>query len=71
MKISTALSDLCDVVINETKPRKGCFVIRIEGNESPVVELLNLNRPFSQLKALDLEEVIQSIRQQLLALSSS
>jgi hypothetical protein len=45
-------------------------VIQIEGNETPVIELLNLPRPFTQLKALDLDEVIQTLREQLLLTSS-
>ena len=61
LKIKSALSET-NVLINETKPRKGSFVITIEGESTPVIELLNLNRPFTKLKELNIEEVIERIR---------
>jgi hypothetical protein len=41
----------------------GCiqFVVRVEGAEEPLVELLDMPRPFSRLKALDLDEIISEI----------
>ena len=66
MKIKNALDDVADIVLNEMKPRKGSFVVQIEGKEEqPVIELLSLARPFTKLKELDMDEVIQTIRDQL------
>lgn len=66
MKIKNALNDIAEVTINETKPRKGSFVVQIEGEEDqPVIEFLNLTRPFTKLKELDLDEAIQTIRDRL------
>ena len=46
------------VVLNEEKPRKGAFVVTIaEPVPAIVLELLNLQRPFPKLKALDIDEV--------------
>ena len=47
--------------MNETKPRKGCFVVSIktpDKEDKIIIELLDLQRPFSLLKALDVEAVI-------------
>jgi hypothetical protein len=61
-KIEKALKEKgYTITINPTKPRKGCFVIKKEGKEKPVVELLSLPRPFTKLRELDLEEVIDKI----------
>eukprot|EP00981_Chlorochromonas_danica_P010852 scaffold3475_cov173-Ochromonas_danica.AAC.7 len=56
------------VVINEEKPRKGSFVIRVKGSEEegggevkPIVELLDLKRPFKPLRELDIDALIQTI----------
>jgi hypothetical protein len=49
------------VTMNPTKPRKGAFVITEEGNETPFVELLNLARPFTKLRELDVDEVVAQI----------
>lgn len=65
MKVYNALNNQYDVIINENKPRKGCFVIQIEGQTSPIIELLNMSRPFTKLKELDMDDVIQSIQNQL------
>jgi hypothetical protein len=34
------------------------FVVKVDGAEAPLVELLNMPRPFMQLKALDLDDII-------------
>jgi hypothetical protein len=49
------------VTINSEKPRKGSFVVRIEGQLNPVVELLDMPRPFTDLKALNMDDLIASI----------
>lgn len=49
----------CDaeVEINKTKPTRGNFVVRVEGKEEPVLELLGMKRPFTALKALDMDDI--------------
>ena len=49
------------VEINKEKPGKGNFVVRIEGKEEPILELLAMKRPFAALKALDMEDIGKSI----------
>ena len=46
-----------DVVINKEKPSKGNFVVRLEGKEEPILELLGMKRPFAALKALDMDDI--------------
>ena len=46
-----------DVVINKEKPGKGNFVVRLEGKEEPILELLGMKRPFAALKALDMDDI--------------
>ena len=46
-----------DVVINKEKPGKGTFVVRLEGKEEPILELLGMKRPFAALKALDMDDI--------------
>jgi translation initiation factor 1 (eIF-1/SUI1) len=53
------------VVINDEKPRKGAFVVTVSGVKEPIVELLDLKRPFGPLKALDMEEVLQNVLKHL------
>ena len=48
------------VAINPEKPRKGCFEVRIDGQE-PLLSLLDMKRPFPALKALDMDEVGKTI----------
>ena len=49
------------VRINEEKPRKGAFVISMEGKDKPILEMLGLIRPFPTLKALDMDEVVEDV----------
>jgi len=61
-KVEKALKDAgYAVIINGEKPRKGAFVITIEGQSKPIVKLLDMPRPFNKLKALDIDEIVQSI----------
>jgi hypothetical protein len=53
------VGDKASVLVNAEKPGKGNFVVRVYGK--PVVELLGLNRPFPRLKALNMEEVSNSV----------
>ncbi len=45
------------VLVNEAKPRKGSFVVTLDGAPKPAIELLNLQRPFTKLRELNLDEV--------------
>eukprot|EP00804_Cyclotella_cryptica_P027741 CCRYP_020470-RA/>CCRYP_020470-RA protein AED:0.49 eAED:1.00 QI:0/0/0/1/1/1/2/0/106 len=49
------------VEINKEKPGKGNFVVRVEGRNKPVLELLGMKRPFAALKALDMDDVGKSV----------
>jgi len=54
--------DGVDVTINKDKPRKGAFVVTVAGVEKPIVELLDMPRPFSKLKALTIEDVASNVK---------
>ncbi|KAL3833517.1 hypothetical protein ACJIZ3_008253 [Penstemon smallii] len=49
-----------NVLVNPEKPRRGCFEIREEGGEI-FVSLLDMKRPFTPMKELDMEKVISDI----------
>ena len=61
-KIEQSLKGIAIVKINEEKPGKGNFVVRIEGRDEPVLKLEGLKRPFPALKALDMDEVVENIK---------
>jgi len=46
------------VVINAEKPRKGAFVVTVGGKK--VIELLDMPRPFTKLKSMDVEAVVSA-----------
>ncbi|WOL15010.1 selenoprotein H [Canna indica] len=48
------------VTVNPDKPRRGCFEIR-EENGQVFVSLLDMRRPFTPMKELDMDEVIEDI----------
>lgn len=48
------------VEINKEKPRKGAFVVK-DADGTEFVSLLDMPRPFTKLKALDMDELIQKI----------
>lgn len=48
------------VTINGEKPRKGAFVVKISGSEKPIIELLDMPRPFVKLKGMDVEAVTKA-----------
>ncbi|CAH8367120.1 unnamed protein product [Eruca vesicaria subsp. sativa] len=52
------------VTLNADKPRRGCFEIREEGGET-FVSLLDMKRPFKEMKDLDMEQVIAEIVEKL------
>ena len=47
------------MVVNEEKPRKGCFEVSVNG--SATLSLLDMPRPFAKLKALDMDEVAADV----------
>jgi len=49
------------VSVNPEKPRKGCFEVRAEGGEKPIVSLIDMPRPFTKLKALDMEALAAEV----------
>ena len=52
-----------EVVVNAEKPRKGAFVLTIErnGERSTHLELLDMPRPFTKLKAVDFDAVAEEL----------
>ena len=59
--ISKAVGSKAVVKVNETKPGRGNFVVRVSNVEEPVVELLGMQRPFPPLKALDMDEITAKV----------
>lgn len=47
------------VSINPDKPRKGCFEVR--GGGKTFVSLLDMPRPFTKLKALDIDALAAEV----------
>lgn len=47
-----------NIVINESKPRKGSFVVTVKGEETPIIELLDMARPFKKLRELDIDAIL-------------
>jgi len=59
-KIQKYLADhgaAVNVEINKEKPGKGNFVVRLEGKDEPILELIGMKRPFAALKALDMDDI--------------
>ncbi|XP_028802390.1 uncharacterized protein LOC114757489 [Neltuma alba] len=52
------------VILNPEKPRRGCFEIREEGGEI-FISLLDMKRPFTPMKQLDMDKVIADIIDQI------
>ncbi|KAG2425656.1 hypothetical protein HXX76_013500 [Chlamydomonas incerta] len=48
------------VSVNPDKPRKGCFEVRGPGGKT-FVSLLDMPRPFTKLKALDVEALAEEV----------
>jgi hypothetical protein len=49
------------VSINKDKPRKGAFVVTVDGEAKPSIELLGLPRPFTKLREYDLDAAVALI----------
>lgn len=60
-KIAAGLGVKALVKINPEKPGKGNFVVRVVGVEKPFVALLGMARPFKDLKALNVDKVVEDI----------
>ena len=43
------------------KPGKGNFVVTVRGMVDPIVDLKGMKRPFAELKALDMDLVIENV----------
>lgn len=56
--VKAAVPGAC-VTINAEKPRKGCFEVKANG--TTVVSLTDMPRPFTKLKALDMDEVAADV----------
>jgi len=52
-KIVKAKVSDAEFTVNAEKPRKGAFVVTVNGTE--IISLLDMPRPFGPLKALDIE----------------
>ncbi len=52
---------MAKVVVNAEKPGKGNFIVRVDGVEEPVVNLVGMKRPFTSMKELDMSEVVTKI----------
>lgn len=61
IKEGLAAADITAVAINTDKPRRGAFVVSVNGIDKPIVEMLGLTRPFTKLRELDLDDVVQNI----------
>lgn len=61
--LTSAVPDL-KVSVNPEKPRKGCFEVRDESGKV-FISLLDMPRPFTKLKALDLEAEAKTIAAQV------
>lgn len=44
------------------QPGRGNFVVRVSTQSEPIVELLEMKRPFPPLKALDVDDVVAKIK---------
>ncbi|XP_020252254.1 selenoprotein H-like [Asparagus officinalis] len=49
-----------EVILNPEKPRRGCFEVRKADGEI-VISLLDMKRPFTPMKNLDMEKVVEDI----------
>ena len=66
MKLQSSLNNAgFTVTINPNKPRKGSFVVTIvKGNcQNNFIELLNMQRPFTELKSIDMNIAVEDIIQ--------
>ncbi|KAK9811145.1 hypothetical protein WJX73_006459 [Symbiochloris irregularis] len=50
-----------DWTVNPEKPRRGCFEVRDANSGKKYITLLDMPRPFSKLKELDMDDVAEKI----------
>jgi hypothetical protein len=65
-KVQSALTSAgFNVIINSVKPRKGSFVITIvkDGNQKNILQLLDMQRPFNDLKSVNIDTLAEDIIQ--------
>jgi len=48
-------------VLNKEKPGIGNFIVTVSGAGGPIVELKAMKRPFTALKGLDMDEVLENV----------
>mmetsp|Transcript_25329 Transcript_25329/g.30665 ORF Transcript_25329/g.30665 Transcript_25329/m.30665 type:complete len:149 (-) Transcript_25329:239-685(-) len=60
-KIMKAIGEKANIEMNKEKPKKGNFVISVSGYDKPIVELLDLKAPLTELKELDCNEVAKKV----------
>ena len=58
--LKLSFGDRVSVSINTEKPRRGSFVVSVNGKD-PSLSLLAMARPFTALRNLDFEEAIAKI----------
>jgi len=61
--LAAALGDAVEVRVNPERPRKGCFEVR--SGDKVLLSLLDMPRPFTALKALDMDAEAQKIAEAL------
>ena len=65
-KLSVALNQDVTAVYNVSTPRRGAFVLKVANVDAPIVELLSLKRPFTDLRNLDVDNVVKKIQNSIL-----
>lgn len=52
-----------ELILNpgDSKPKKGTFIMHVEGRKEPVVNIGPIPRPFTLLRNLDVDKVVESI----------
>ncbi|KAJ1630008.1 hypothetical protein T492DRAFT_593304, partial [Pavlovales sp. CCMP2436] len=68
--LEKSLASEATVVVNSDKPRKGCFEVTLRGEDGtqqgePIISLLDMARPFTKLKALDMDEIAAETKKRL------
>ncbi|KAL3499368.1 hypothetical protein ACH5RR_038461 [Cinchona calisaya] len=64
--LEKGLNGEINVVLNPGNPRKGCFEIREDGENGEVfISLLEMKRPFTPMKELDMEKVVSDILEKI------
>ena len=51
-----------DIFSVEIAKKKGSFVVKLDVVDKPIIELVGLVRPFTKLRELDLDKVVDKIK---------